>query len=337
MSRFSPPRCPYRSCPSNRSRRGSFTWRRRGHYKRRCDGRIVQRFDCGFCGRRFSTQSFRLDYRLRRLNVSRPLFYDFVSKVTHRQSARRHGVSRSTVEHRFLLLADQAHRLHLRTLARARSCSGVFQFDELETYETDRRLKPVTVPVLIHRHSYFVVSANTAPLASRGKLRPRDRKRLEVLRKREGRRRSGSLPAVVRSLRAAALLTKGLPVHFQTDRKPTYVRAIQRVLPGSMHERYSSKLRRNYRNPLFPINHTLAMLRDGVSRLVRRTWAGSKKRSRLRRHLRLWLMWRNYLRGVTVRAPGVTPAMSLGLDEAPWDLGVALRWQARFQELARVH
>ena len=126
-------------------------------------------------------------------------------------------------------------------------------------------------------------------------------------------------------------------IRLQSDRKSTYVRAFQEFFPGAEHERYSSKTRRNYRNPLFPINHTLAQMRDGVSRLVRRTWAVSKRRAWLRRHMRLWILWRNYVRGITVKAPGTSPAMVLGLADRPWSLEEAFRWRAELTGPAQVH
>ena len=60
---FTPSYCPNDLCPS-RSRR-SFRWVRRGFFRRACDGRAVQRFRCLHCGKFFSVQTFRLDYRLR--------------------------------------------------------------------------------------------------------------------------------------------------------------------------------------------------------------------------------------------------------------------------------
>jgi hypothetical protein len=47
------------------------------------------------------------------------------------------------------------------------------------------------------------------------------------------------------------------------------------------------------RDPLFAVNHTAAMIRDHVSRLVRKTWCTTKKRARLRGHLLLYAVWHN--------------------------------------------
>jgi transposase-like protein len=118
---FRPPRCPFSDCPS--AARRSFRWRRKGHFRRRCDGRLIQRFSCLHCRRGFSTQTFRLDYRLHRPRLGLVLFKDFVSKVTHRQAARTLGCSRRTLAHRLRLFGDHCQAFHRRALERAASSS----------------------------------------------------------------------------------------------------------------------------------------------------------------------------------------------------------------------
>jgi len=124
----------------------------------------------------------------------------------------------------------------------------------------------------------------------------------------------------------------------QTDRKMTYGSILREAFGRAVvHERFDSKRARDYSNPLFPINHTLAMMRDGVSRLVRRTWAASKRSECLRLHMWIWLVWRNYVRGITVKAAKTTPAMAIGIDESPWERVRLFRWRHPFLDLDRVH
>jgi hypothetical protein len=318
--RFSPPRCPHTDCSAHRSHPFRFThW---GTYARHCDGRAVQRFRCLECSRTFSSQSFRLDRGLQRPRLHLDLWAHFISKVTQRQSARMLGCSRKTVAHRLELLGGHCREyqaLYLARLAAGKGLEGKFQLDELETYEHSRRLQPVTVPVLIQRPSYFLVDLAAAPLPCRGRLCARDREKKAARELLLGKRRSGSRRAVEGCLRTLSKCAKPRrPLVLQTDCKHEYVRSIQRVLGSrAVHLRTSSKDKRDYANPLFPINHTLAMLRDGLSRLVRRTWAASKLRARLEQHLWIWVCWRNYVRGVTNRAATTTPAMIVGATRRP--------------------
>jgi hypothetical protein len=66
-------------------------------------------------------------------------------------------------------------------------------------------------------------------------------------------------------------------------------------------------------SPLFPVNHTLARLRDLVSRLVRQTWAASKLRSRLKSHLDALIAFRNYVDSWRVE-PAARRATSAGVQ-----------------------
>jgi len=314
--RFHPRFCPRTDCPAHRTH--PFRFRLRGMFLRQCDGRWVQRFLCLECRRTFSTQTFRLDYRLHRPQLSLQLWGLFISKVTHRQAARILGCRRRTVAHRLALLGEHCrvfHRQRLAEAARAGGLEGMFQLDELETFENSRRLQPLTVPVLIHRRSFFVVDVAAAPLACRGSLSPAEQAKKLQREALYGRRRSGSRQAVEGCLETlAGLRGSAGSVGLESDCKPAYALSVRRVLGERVgHGRYSSELRRDRANPLFAINHTLAQMRDGVSRLVRRSWAASKKRGWLECHLWIWVCWRNYVRGVTNKAPRVTPAMALGV------------------------
>ena len=327
---FLPRHCPLPDCPSHTSHH--FRWRRKGRFKRLCDGRSVPRFLCLECRHTFSSQTFRVDYRLRKPRLHLALFKDFVSKTTMRQSARTLGCTRHTVAHRLALLGRHCREFHHSKLERARArggVEGIFQLDELETFEHSRRLKPVTVPVLIERKSYFVLHAACAPLPARGGLSPALRMKKEELEQREGKRRSGSVRAVRESFACLARTHRswGL-VAVQTDKKSSYATNLERLFGERLrHERHSSQKARNYSNPLFPINHTLAMMRDGVSRLVRRTWAAAKLRDRLALHLWIWIAYRNYVRGITNKARHITPAMALGIERERWKREELLAWR----------
>ena len=258
-----------------------------------------------------------------------------------RQAARITGLSRTTVARRMAALGRHCEQFHRAVLEKSSDgLHGSFLMDELETFETDRLVRPVTVPVLVQRTSHLVVHVTVGQLASRGRLdiyRQLRRTRDERL---SGKRRCQSRVAVRETLQGlASALGPDQSLNLTTDRKSSY-----RPLVGSLfasrfgsHARVSSRQRRDRSNPLFPINHTLAMMRDGISRLVRRSWAASKLRERLREHLWLWVCYRNYVRGITVKAPRVTPAMVAGLRSETVSVSELLRWRwpARHLRAAR--
>ena len=328
--KFEPNCCPNPECPS-RKQGAAFLWHRRGSFVRECDRQRVQRFYCRVCSQTFSTQSFRLDYRLRKPELHYDLFDHFISKCTHRQAARLLGCDRKTVAHRLTLLSKHAREFQREVLAQARAKGGIqgrFQLDELETFEHSRKLAPVTMPILIEFHSYFVLHAEAATLPARGNLKPHEEKRKAAREAVEGKRKSGSRAAVVRCLKVLkSVVPKQGMVVVSSDQKTSYAH-VMRELFGTRaeHHRHKSSGLRNYRNPLFPINHTLAMLRDGISRLVRRNWGASKKRKWLARHTWIWIAYRNYIRSITNKARHTTSAMALGLLEEKHDKRSLFTW-----------
>ena len=316
-----PPFCPYHDCPSHAG--SPFRYRRRGFFRRFCDQRTVQRFQCLACKRGFSEQTLRLDWRLKRPDLLVPIFKDRVSKVTHRQSARNLACSRSTEERHFRRLAAHCKAFHETHLKKAPAGGGRgerFLLDEAETYEHHRKLKPLTVPVLIERHSGFMIYAMAGMLPPRGRRTPAEERQLERQIASEGKRRSESYKLVKAAFELLLeVAPKDRPITVLTDEKPSYATILRRVFgERCSHLRTPSTRKRDLGNPLWPINHTMARLRDNISRLVRETWAASKKRRWLAGQLDIMVCYRNYVRGRTNRQPNLTPAMALGLETSLW-------------------
>ncbi|MEZ5978453.1 MAG: hypothetical protein R3F34_09565 [Planctomycetota bacterium] len=134
---FLPPRCPLGGCSASVPG-APFRFRRRGTFRRALDGRLVQRFECLICGRSFSSQTFRLDYRLRRPDTLLAVFVALASKTTLRKTARSLGVGRSHVVRRFARLAHHCHDFHAFQLARAVSAAVSARRSSSTRLETTR-------------------------------------------------------------------------------------------------------------------------------------------------------------------------------------------------------
>lgn len=338
---FHPRFCPHPDCPSRASDL-PFRWTRKGFYRRRCDGRRVQRFRCLVCERRFSSQTFRFNFRWHQPRLHLTVFDLLVSKVTLRRMARMLGVSRVTIERRLERLGGFCKSFHQKALSRMAGrggLTGTFQLDELETFETDRLLKPVTMPVLIERSSSFVVTGEVAAMGPRGNLSPRMQRKRERMEAREGERRSGSTKAVRACLEEwRRVHSPNQPFHFQSDQKTSYQKLFREICGDRFgsHLRVHSKRTRDHDNPLFPINHTFAVMRDAMSRLVRRNWGVSKIRSRLRTHFWVWAVFRNYVCGITLKTK-TTPAMGVGVVLKRLRKEELFYWRWPFRMVGWVH
>ena len=327
---FTPEHCPNPACPSNHGR--AFSFHRRGFYHRKCDGKRVAQFQCRACHKYGSSQTFRVNYRFRRPELDVLVASHLVSKTTIRQTARILGCRRETVETRLARFGIHGWVYHTKQLLGLRAKGGLtgdFQLDELETFEADRRLSPVTLPVLIHQDSRLILHATAGSMAARGNLTAYDESRRIEREKVTGRRTSESAACVTECFK----LLKDLVVEptrstLKTDEKQLYASLLRRMDLPIRHERTISTAPRTTRNPLFPINHTLAMLRDGVSRLVRRNWGASKMRQRLTLHLGLYIAWKNYVRRRFNRdRPEQSPGQWVGAHSAAATMMEFLRWR----------
>jgi len=209
----------------------------------------------------------------------------------------------------------------------------------METFEQCRSTRPLTVPVLIHQESMFIVDARCAPIPPSGRQTPERRRRIELETQRHGRRvnRSRACCAEVLAL-AARHSRRAREIVFHTDRKSTYPRLIREAFGEERvtHHRTSSRQPRDTSNPLFRINLMNAISRDLVGRLHRRSWLVSKKGRYLDAHLAMFITYRNYHRP-RFNKDEDTPAMMLGFLHQPMSKTQMLSWRQDWGPDRSVH
>lgn len=230
-------------------------------------------------------------------------------------------VNLKTIAHRLRILGTQAEAVH-RFICDSRKVKlgsdAPFVFDELETFENSKIFGPLTVPVVVHGKSWFILHAEVGTMACRRKRRDAPR------------RLHQSSLVVGRALRRVRDLTdeKCTP-HFVSDRKQSYVMLLRQIFPEYAHLRVSSRAKRVRSNPMFPINNLFGQMRDCVSRLVRPNWAHSKKKERLVDHLWIYIVYRNYVREITRDRRDMSSASSLGILPRRLTAAEVLTWKGR--------
>jgi transposase-like protein len=339
---FVPPYCPRITCPSGGTSAATanappapppFVYQRKGAYVRSIDLRVVQRYRCLVCRASFSSQSFRLDYRLRKPWLPLAVFQALVAKTTLRQTSRSLGCKLDTVAHHLKLVGNHGAWMHRRFLERASArgggLSGTFQLDELETFEQNRRVCPLTVPVLVHKKTWFVVHTDVGSLPSRGNLGPFQDLKKQRYEQQFGKRTNRSKEVVTACAEALKRhLAPDQAFFLETDQKKSYPPIFRAVFGRAYsHCWISSKEKRDRKCLLFTVNNTLAQARDNLSRLVRRNWGYSKKESRLRFHLWAWILYRNYVRELTCRVRTLSSASALGVTTRRLSARECLQWR----------
>ena len=324
---FRPPRCPHRTCRQHKKPDRDF-YVCFGTYHPKCRPQPVQRYRCNTCRRTFSRQTFRADYRDRRPDLNQQLFLYMGTGIGLRQTARNLGLSLRATEQKFRKIARHLRRLNLNLRGQL-SPGAILQFDELETFESRRNTRPLSVPILIERETRYIVWAEAAPIRPRGKMTKARKRAIREEEHRFGPRKDLSARSVRRTLTRGAELAQGLPfVLFQSDEKSTYPRLAREAFGVSrvLHVRTNSKVARMSWNPLFPINHTEAMARDSMSRLRRESWLASKKRRYLDLALQMWMAYRNLVRRRFNRDEE-SPAQMLGFSDRRLRPGDLLSWR----------
>jgi hypothetical protein len=116
---------------------------------------------------------------------------------------------------------------------------------------------------------------------------------------RHGVRKDRSIRGIRRTFaRGAWIARDASSIHLDTDEKSSYPGLGAKAFGRQRleHRRTKSKLVRATWNPLFPINHEEAMLRDLMGRMRRESWLVSKKRRYLDLGLQVHMAYRNLVR-----------------------------------------
>jgi len=330
--RFVPPFCPLERCLFNRTAPRGFA-SPHGFYYSRARGRVIARFRCSACRATFSYATFRFSYRQKKPHLDAMVMRVLCSGVSLRGTARLLGINRKTVFRKLRRVSAHSSSLHRVALASGKLV-GVFQLDELESFESNR-FQPVTVPVLIEKRTHFVVATDTAPLRRKGRMTLRQKQMRTRHEAAYGRRPSDSDTAVKRCLAQLASAAGGHVV-LESDRKPSYGRIAKELFGrGVSLQTHDSRRRRDRSNPLFAINHTNAMLRYCLARLRRRTWCVSRLRAWLQHALNMYAAWFNYCRGITNRTK-VSPAEALGLAQERMRESEWLSWRQDWHNAGRI-
>ena len=224
--------------------------------------------------------------------MNHTLFNLMVSGVSMRRAAIILGIHRTTVKRKLTYLAQLAQE-HQNEYLNGRTKVTQMQFDDLITIE-HTKCKPLAVSLAVEEKTRVILGYEVSVIPASGHL-------AAISRKKYG-HRPNQRPRALHRLLSKIKGQLSDQVHITTDEDKTYPYIIRKVLPNSIHSKYKSKrsaatgqgeLKKVYRDPLFSINHTLAMLRANINRLFRRTWCTTKKIEYLHQHLALYMDYHN--------------------------------------------
>ena len=262
-----------------------------GRFHRTSDSRDLKRYRCLLCKRTFS-QATKDDYfRQKKRQKNLQIFEQLASGTSQRRTARLLRINRKTVARRLILLGETCRTI----LEFDRSDRKIteFEFDDVETFEHSKA-KPISIALAVEAKTRRILGFQVAQMAAKGLLAKKSREKYGL--RRDERREMRRL--LFKELRP--IISPGAII--RSDSNPHYVEDIKEFFPDCHHIQIlgsrgastgQGELKKTAFDPIFSFNHTAAMFRANVARLIRKTWCTTKKKERLADHLAIYAVYHN--------------------------------------------
>jgi hypothetical protein len=272
-----------------------------------------------------------VSYYKKRPELLRPVAAGLVAGSALRQIARSLECAPTTVAGISAHLGRHAMLLQARALSRLRGrVDEPVVFDHFETFEFTQDFQ-FGVGTAVGARSWFVYGLDPAPHGRSGRRSPAQQRRLRSRPKRATRGRyAGSTRRVLDLL--FTLHRPDRTLVLRSDAHPDYRRALFK------HPHRNSIRVESHPNPprgargaprsrqavdrdraMFPVDLLHKILRHTLAHHRRETIAFARRINAAMERLFLTAVWRNFVKKRTERRPSkTTPAMSLGLSDAPW-------------------
>ncbi len=263
-----------------------------GAYKRSSDGQLIKRYFCKVCKTTYSaaTQS-PLKWQKKR-HVNHPLMELLSNNVNLSAAARILRVNPKTVAKKLHFLGSACHKMAQRDRKHYFQINDI-QFDELQTIE-HTKLKPLSVAVAVSKKERKILGFQVSRMPATGHL-------AKLSRKKYGKRPDDRLKGMTQLFHDLSQQLSS-NINISSDECPFYKGVVKKYFPIANYNQYLGKkgcvagqgeLKKTTFDPIFSINHTFAMMRANISRLIRKTWNTTKKVESLINHLHIYVWMHN--------------------------------------------
>lgn len=217
------------------------------------------------------------------------------SNVSQRRAALLLKVHKTTVARKFQYLGEK-YRLKNQKWRQSLPQQSVMhiQFDDLITIE-HTKLKPLTVTAAINVKTREILGVKVGKIPAFGHL-------AKLARKKYGLRENQHLMTLNDVFKKIQpLLSSHLII--ETDDHRNYPKVIGSYAPNAHHIAHKGgrsavygqgELKKLEYDPLFGINHTYAMFRGNINRLIRKSWCTTKIPEKLQLHLEMYMWFHNH-------------------------------------------
>lgn len=222
------------------------------------------------------------------------LFQLLASGMSMRRSARLLKIHRTTVHRKLIYLAKKARLKNEDFLLSLRSQPvSHLQFDDLIT-SVHTKLKPLSVSLAVDAKRRYILGAEVATIPAFGLL-------AALSRKKYGRRPNEHIQKLTALF---ANINTAVSPHalIESDEHYRYRPIVEQFFPHAEYVQYKGRrgaivgqgeLKKIHYDPLFKLNHSCAMLRANINRLIRKTWCTTKDQAMLKNHLDIYIYFHN--------------------------------------------
>lgn len=155
-------------------------------------------------------------------------------------------------------------------------------------------MKPLTISIAVDSSTRAILGAEVGRIPAFGHLAKKSRDKY-------GPRPSEHWRTLVRLFKHVQPAINGKAT-FKSDEHVLYPKILKKYFKHGTHKKFKGgracvagqgELKKQHYDPLFVINHTCAMFRANINRLIRKTWCTSKKTEYLKAHLDIFIDYYN--------------------------------------------
>ena len=285
--------CKAKNLPTIDKKTGKKMIQKFGFYRRKSDSKTIQRYKCLRCNHTFSAACNDPAYNQNKRRLNYKVFVGLASLNSIRRMARTYHTTRKTIARKLEFLgicSKKKHRKEIKTLTYQ---ANHIQFDEIHTIE-HTKCKPYVVSVAVCVESRKILGMVGATAPASGQL-------AKIAYKKYGFRPDKRRQALMQ-LFEQIKPTVHTNTRFSSDKHPYYKQIVKHYYPNAIYRQVKGskacvagqgELKKAGKDPLFCINHTFAMLRANINRLIRKTWCTTKDPAMLMHHLYVYMRVHN--------------------------------------------
>ena len=265
---------------------------RNGSYKRSSDGQTIRRYRCKTCNKSFSSATRSPLKWQKKRHINHTLMVILSHRCSLSGAAQILKVNPKTVAKKLSFLGEVCRKRLAKDRAQYSGIEQV-QFDELQTIE-HTKCKPLSVAVAVAKKERKILGFQVSKMPATGHL-------ANISRKKYGKRPDERSKGMHQLFDELSRLLRPTTT-FSSDECLFYNGVLRRYFPQANYTQHKGKkscvagqgeLKKAVFDPIFTVNHTFAMMRDGISRLTRRTWNTTKKIQGLIDHLNIYVWMHN--------------------------------------------